>query len=221
MKKNKLNNQDQIFKLEKSDDNYMFRSIKLDDNCISTTENTIGSKLQLKNCDKYDHRQLFNIREDPTAYYISQPDTDDLCIDTGGNSFGPDKVDIHMQKCISARDCTKNRRFEITENIKNNDNDHNHIKPRLQNLILSYIPKGHDPEDRASMRLPFGLAVRASGIHGMPERTQSSIWCPFIYNALKKAGVSVPESWTIYGYCEKLEDFEEVSEQLSIVPGWK
>lgn len=100
MKKNKLNNQDQIFKLEKSDDNYMFRSTKLDDNCISTTENTIGSKLQLKNCDKYDHRQLFNIREDPTAYYISQPDTDDLCIDTGGNSFGPDKVDIHMQKCI-------------------------------------------------------------------------------------------------------------------------
>lgn len=116
---------------------------------------------------------------------------------------------------------TKNRRFEITENIKNNDNNHNHIKPHLQNLILSYLPKGEDPEDRMSKGLPLRLAISASEMHNKLGETQSAIWCPLIYNALKKAGVSIPESWARYANSEKLEQFEELSEYLSMVPGWK
>jgi hypothetical protein len=75
--------------------------------------------------------QLFRIVKSPDNTYVIRHINNGLCIDANWDQ------DILARECIAD---DNNQKFYITPYFKNNDNDFNHIKASLQNLILSYTP---------------------------------------------------------------------------------
>jgi len=113
-----------------------------------------------------------------------------------------------------------NKKYLITKptDVINNDDGKSHIRPFLQNLILIYTPKCTDIFDLDN---PLSIATQASKLHNALQGTQSAIWCPLIYNALKYAGHNIPIEWTIYHTSsDKKPLFEELSKKLAEVPLW-
>lgn len=113
------------------------------------------------------------------------------------------------------------RKILITDKsqIINNDDGNSHIRAYLQNLILIYTPKCTDTYE---LNNPLSIATQASELYNKPNQTQSAIWCPLIYNALKYAGHNIPDSWTKYNDMnqENQIKFEELSKKLAEIPLW-
>ena len=90
----------------------------------------------------------------------------------------------------------KYKKYLITKPTDVINNDHyGHIHAFIQNLILMYTPKCTINIDFDN---PLSISHQASELHNALEGSQSAIWCPLIYNALKYAGHTVPNGWTIY-----------------------
>jgi hypothetical protein len=112
------------------------------------------------------------------------------------------------------------KKYLITKStdIINNDDGKSHIRSYLQNLILIYTPKCTTYIDDDN---PLSIATKASNLHNALQGTQSAIWCPLIYNALKYAGHNIPYEWTIYNTSPKKNIiFQELSKKLAEVPLW-
>jgi len=112
---------------------------------------------------------------------------------------------------------TNNMKYLITHpnDIINNDDGKSHIRSYLQNLILCYSPKNTNYYDNGN---PMSIATEASELHNQLTGTQSAIWCPLIYRALKYANHNIPNEWTMYR--TSFIKFNSLSEQLSKVPFW-
>lgn len=97
-----------------------------------------------------------------------------------------------------------------------------HIHSTVQNIILKYgdidedfcISKGEIIANQVS-------ALNKSGISG----TQSSVWCPLIWNALKLINKDLPikDNWLNYKTSiidEKEQNFISLYKELSTLNGW-
>ena len=118
--------------------------------------------------------------------------------------------------------------FRIMRNFVNNDNNGNHIKPHLQNVIMQ-------------IGFQCDLIHEVTTFHN-PHRhpkTLSSIFCPLIYNALRIAGVAVPNTWVRYKGTWKKEmngdkkepqtednpqiqdRFQQLSQRFAAITNWR
>ena len=104
--------------------------------------------------------------------------------------------------------------------IINIDSPPSHIKGYIQNLILAYTPDLFFDINNYQHEYPRIIASDASWLHANTQNTQSSIWCPLIFNALKHSGHAIPDEWTKYHNTAKFDKFEEYSKKLSDVPFW-
>lgn len=205
-----------INKVEGEDNSYMIKDVE--NNCI-TAENELAENA-FRPCTGLES-QKYIVKEHQGNYkfIISPKNNSELCMSNLVNEMGLLKNLPCYYPDLQA--------MTISENFKNNDNEHNHIKPFLQNLILSYIPREMDITDWVSMLMspediPFRIANSASEMHGNLLDTQSAIWCPLIYNALKLSWIPVPLNWCLYDSIDgaKQETFNLLSQQLSQVKGW-
>ncbi len=221
LKANILHDRNQIFSLQNiRDDIYL---IKNNDNCITLS----GNNYHMEPINMID-RQLFRIKNINDYYVISHLDGK-LCIDANWDQ------DILAKECIEN---DNNQKFYITPYYKNNDNDFNHIKPALQNLILSYYPNDIELDEYFPLMFQEGSllnvaqnALRLHPKYGEPGLTYSAVLCPLIYNCLKKAGINVMEAWTkLYfqaddGSYQPANDatnrrFQNYCDIIANTPGW-
>ncbi len=208
---NTLNNQNQIFTLEKNNDNY---KIKHNNRCVKTNGVSNGDRYTLDDCNS-NNEQLFNINKIGVTYMIQNVNNPNMCMDSNYGEYAHNwTCDINNQ----------NQHFKITHNFKNNDDNAWHIIPALQNLILAYINSNNLEDYYNSMfddYTAIGIAnILGNRYYGRIE-TFSFLFCPLIYNALHLGGVSVPLSWTIFDGTEEDKTlFQNYSLRLSIIPGW-
>lgn len=208
IKDHRIDTNKQQFIIDKNGDHYKFRD-KNTNNCLTSRGNNNDDKFYMNECNNSNIYQNFDIKETlDNNRYLFNLSGNNKCLDTSyARSF-------HLWDCW--RD-NANQQINIFPNINNNDDNYNHIIPHIQNLILSYIPAGGDRFDPGS---PMAIAERASLMHGNLGGTQSAIWCPLIFNALKKAGYNFWQGWTTYNDASKQAEFETLSEELSRIPGW-
>ncbi len=218
---NQLNNNNQIFKLEKKKENYRFKSTNIPNNCITSMGTYENSLYQAHECNENDMNQQFKLNDlGGNNYMIQHMNNHELCMNSNLLAH-PQWLHIKSTKCNSE---DNQQRFKITSNFKNNDNNEWHIIPALQNLILAYI-NGDTLEEFYGSMCGLSTAIGIANTfgfryHGIIE-TYSFLFCPLIYNALHLGGVAVPHSWTIFdGPAEDQELFQDYSLRLSRIPGW-
>jgi hypothetical protein len=227
--KNTLNNPNQIFTLEKNNNNY---KIKHNNRCVKTNGVHNADRYTLDTCNS-NNQQLFNLNKIGTNYMIQNVNNPDMCMDSNYGQYAHNwNCDINNQ----------NQQFKITHNFKNNDTNGSHIIPQLQNLILAYSNANTFEEYFMSMHdlsTTIGIAMTfANKYFYRIEGTFSIIFCPLIYNALNLGGVAIPHSWTIFHEppppppdrakfenaelfkVDSQEYFQDCSLRLSRVPGW-
>jgi len=127
-----------------------------------------------------------------------------------------------------------NQIFKIIPYFKNNDNNDNHIIPKLQNLILTYIDRNinintvddyytilFDPKFREKKPQQIAQEIISINSQSSDSSTKSAYWCPLIYNALKIGGINVIDEWTKFKIVlDKEQEFNELSRLLASIPGW-
>ena len=222
LKGNILHDRNQLFTLQNiRDDIYI---IKNNNNCITS----IGSNYRLEQINMRDNQQ-FRIVKSPDNTYVIHHINNGLCIDANWDQA------ILAKECI-AHD--NNQKFYITPYFKNNDNDFNHIKASLQNLILSFTPIDIELDGYFGLMFEentiLNISQHAMRLHpryGMPDLTYSAILCPLIYNALKIAGINMIDVWTAL-YIEAADGsyqpanqednqvFQRYSHIIANTPGW-
>ncbi len=218
---NELNNHNQIFKLEKHNENYRFKSTNIPNNCITSLYPHENSLYQAHTCEEHNSNQHFKLNEiNNNIYMIQHMNNHEICMNSNLLEH-PQWIHIKSTKCNPA---DNQQHFKITPNFKNNDNNMLHIIPALQNLILGYINSNNLEDYYNSIfdnTTVIGIAnIFAFRYHGTAE-TFSFLFCPLIYNALHLGGVSVPHSWTIFhGPPEDQELFQDYSLRISRTPGW-
>jgi hypothetical protein len=222
LKANILHNRNQLFTLQNiRDDIYI---IKHNDNCISS----VGENYRLEP-NRMRHNQIFRLVKFPDNYYVINHTDRRVCIDANWDQ------DILARECI---DNDNNQKFYITPYFKNNDNDFNHIKPALQNLILSYTPIDIELYGYFELMFEEGSVLNISQLslqlhpkYRQPGLTYSAILCPLIYNSLKKTGINVIDAWTMLyfqtddGAYEPANEeinrrFQQYCEIIANTPGW-
>jgi hypothetical protein len=222
LKGNILHDRNQLFTIHNiRDDIYI---IKNNDNCITSSD----ANYRLAPIDMR-ASQVFRIVKLPDNTYVIHHINNGLCIDANWDQ------DILAKECIAD---DNNQKFYITPYFKNNDNNFNHIKASLQNLILSFTPIDIELDSYFPLMFEEGtiLNISQKSLHlhpryGVPDLTYSAILCPLIYNALKKAGVNVIDVWTAL-YIEAADgsyqpatpevnlQFQIYSELIANTPGW-
>lgn len=93
------------------------------------------------------------------------------------------------------------------------DKNTGHIKASIQNIILRFgkineentLTEAEEIAHIASYNNPNGL-----------QTTQSNVYCPLIWIALKKSNINIPEKWSQ----TNIIILEELAEKLSKINGW-
>lgn len=102
--------------------------------------------------------------------------------------------------------------------IKSIDNKKYHIIPAIQNIILNF---GNNEND---FNLPEGVLISGKASNLNPKGvndTQSIVWVPLIWNALKLLKYNVPNKWlNINLEDNKKEELLKLSERLSEIENW-
>ncbi len=182
-----LNDRNQIFTLQNvRDDIYI---IKQNNNCITSVDGNYRLEpIRMR------PNQQFRIVKTDNDYYVINHIEGGVCIDANWDA------DIITKPYVPN---DNNQKFYITPNFKNNDNNFSHIKPALQNLILSYTPNDIELDNYFGLMFEDGeilnISQHSTRLHpnyGQIGLTYSAILCPLIYNSLKKAGINVTTSWT-------------------------
>lgn len=187
---NVRNNRNQLFTLQNiRDDIYIIKHNHNESGVISS----VGHNYRLEPLNMRPN-QLFRIVHINNDYYVIHHIDSGLCIDANWDR------DILAKECVANDD---NQKFYITPYFKNNDNDFNHIKPSLQNLILAYSPNNIELDDYFPLMFEEGsvlnIAAQSLRLHpnyGEAGITYSAVLCPLIYNSLKMAGVNVIDAWS-------------------------
>ena len=97
--------------------------------------------------------------------------------------------------------------------LTNVDDNGNHIRPAVQNIVLLY-----GPDDPEFVVIKVGQAI-ATQVYDPTKGTQSERWCPLIWQALSRCRNDVPKRLTQID--KELADFLEDSVvRLSQLPGW-
>ena len=102
--------------------------------------------------------------------------------------------------------------------IKSIDNKKCHIVPAIQNIILNF---GNSDND---FNLPEGVLIAGKASSLNPKglnNTQSIVWVPLIWNALKILKYKVPDEWLNTNLEDsKKEDLLKLSKKLSEIENW-
>jgi hypothetical protein len=216
---NLRDNNNQKIIIEKHGDNlYKFRN-PTNGMCITSNNRDLRSQFIDRECEDGNENQLFNIKNKigNNTYILNHNSNKDICIDNG--VVNANERPLHLLQCNQEK---LNQHIKIMPNIVNTDNNGNHIKPFIQNLILSYKPRDMPEDYRYNDNSPHMIAQRASLMHGNLMGTQSAIWCPLIFNALRLSGIHTFNNWSTYNNpdLEKQNIFNELSLELSRIPNW-
>jgi hypothetical protein len=102
--------------------------------------------------------------------------------------------------------------------IKSIDNKKCHIIPAIQNIILNF---GNNEND---FNLPEGVLIAGKSTNLNPKGindTQSIVWVPLIWNALKLLNYRVPDEWLKIDLEDnKKEELLKLSKKLSEIENW-
>lgn len=102
--------------------------------------------------------------------------------------------------------------------IKSIDNKKCHIIPAVQNIILNF------GNNENNFNLPEGVLIAGKASNLNPKGindTQSIVWVPLIWNALKLLNYNVPDEWlNINLEYNKKEELLKLSKRLSEIENW-
>jgi hypothetical protein len=102
--------------------------------------------------------------------------------------------------------------------IKSIDNKKCHIIPAIQNIILNF---GNSDNN---FILPEGVLIAGESTNLNPKGlngTQSIVWVPLIWNALKISKYKVPDEWLNINLEDiKKEELLKLSKRLSEIKNW-
>jgi hypothetical protein len=224
MMSNKRPGDSQVLRLQHVRENLYRITNITNTHCITSNGNNREDSFSLQVCDPGSTNQIFRIEEINDIYYIHNT-SNEYCMDA---NWGNNRK-LLSWNCDVTND---NQKFIITLNFKHNDDDHNHIIPELQNLILAFDATTSDLEEHVmnsfnleqdkAISISYQIVYRINPGFEKYGHTQSAIWCPLIYRALQLAGVPVPESWTIF-HAKTREDqeiFQDSAIRLSEIDGW-
>lgn len=102
--------------------------------------------------------------------------------------------------------------------IKSIDNKKCHIIPAIQNIILNF------GNNENNFNLPEGVLIAGKASNLNPKGindTQSIVWVPLIWNALKLLNYNVPDEWLKIDLEDnKKKELLKLSERLSEIENW-
>ena len=99
------------------------------------------------------------------------------------------------------------------------DDKRSHIKAVLQNVILRYGDIDFDTGTTQGQQIAEKVAmININGINV----TQSNVWCPLIWAALRCAGYMIPRNFfdNYENQVKDVDTFEECVRELANLPGW-
>jgi len=125
-----------------------------------------------------------------------------------------------LEQLLAGLDDNDNAIASVTPLLNGVDDNRSHIKAVLQNVILTY--GDIDPDTGTTQGQRIAERVAMININGT-NVTQSNVWCPLIWAALRYANYSIPREYFNY-YVNQVTDVNEfeacVIALAGLQPNW-